>query len=69
MKGFRTLIANAVAAVPVVASIIVSLHSEGLATLIPPQYMGLYTLAVIFANVILRSITTTPIGRRDRAGP
>jgi hypothetical protein len=69
MKGFRTLAVNAVAALPVVANVVVSLNSEGLAALIPAQYMGLYTLAVIIANVYLRSITTTPIGRRDRAGP
>lgn len=63
LKGYRTLIFNAAAVVPLLAEPAAQLVTGGaLAPFIPPQYMPLYTLAVAVGNIYLRTITSTKIG-------
>lgn len=69
LKGYRTLIFNVVAlippaidaALPVVAEIA---GSPEVQALIPANYLPLYAFGVSIVNIYLRSITTTPVGRR-----
>ena len=64
LKGYRTLAVNLLAALPMIADVLIALNSEGLTDLIPSDWVPLYTLGVILANVYLRTITTTPLGRK-----
>ena len=64
MKGYRTVLLNIVAALPMLADVVLAMNSEGLQELIPAEWVPLYTLGVILANVYLRTITTTPLGRK-----
>lgn len=65
MKGYRTILTNALAALPIVAEVVSAMHAEGLGDIMPDHYIPIYTLLVILANVYLRTITTTPLGRRE----
>ena len=57
-KGWRTLVFNILsAAVPVV-----SLTEWW--DVFPPSYLPYWMLAVAVANVVLRMMTTTPVGQR-----
>lgn len=65
-KGWRTIATNAVAILPVAADVVVSLSADGtLIDVLPPEIMPVYTIVVILANFYLRTVTTTPLGRRD----
>ena len=63
MKGYRTIAFNVAAGLPMLADVIVATSEEGLGGIIPPEWQAPYTAAVIFANVYLRTITTTPVGK------
>jgi len=65
MKGYRTIAANVLAALPIVADVVLAFAVEGGGDLIPTEYVPYYTLAVLLANVYLRTITTTPVGKRE----
>ena len=65
-KGFRTMIFNVVAAIPVVAHLVMeALVSPEFAAVIPDEWVVEYTLAVLVINGLLRLGPTTPIGRRE----
>ena len=58
LKGYRTvIIMTALGLIPV-------LQMAEAVALIPPQWQGLYTVAVAVVAVMLRTITTTPVGRK-----
>lgn len=57
MKGLRTLIFNGLAA------IVYALSITEIVALIPPEWMGTYVLLAFAANMALRMVTTTPVGR------
>ena len=59
MKGFKTVIFNIVAAIlPVLEVSGAELGLEG-------DKLALYALAVTIGNVILRFVTTTPVGKSE----
>jgi hypothetical protein len=65
-KGWRTISTNVVALLPVVADVIVTLLTEGtFIDVLPAELMPAYTIMLVMANVYLRTVTTTPLGRRD----
>lgn len=57
MKGYRTILFNLAALVVAIASL------PEVAALIPPEYMPQFMLSVAVGNMILRTVTTTPVGR------
>ena len=70
LKGYRTIIFNAGAAL--VAAIIAALPAivqvlsmPELAAIIPRAWMPYFGLFVALGNLWLRSITTTPVGKRE----
>lgn len=74
MKGFRTILFNVVAALPVAADLAVQvLTYPGLADVVPVQCYPYYALAVAVGNVVLRTRTNGPVvlpgalGRVQRA--
>lgn len=63
MKGWRTLLANALI---VLAGIIAYLDMAGLAAIIPPKYSWV-PIAIGVLNIVLRYMTTTPVGKKEEA--
>jgi len=57
MTGYRTLIFNFIAA------LLPLLEMTEMTAMVPPEYLNYYIIAVALANVGLRVITTTPVGR------
>lgn len=65
MKGYRTLAFNLLAMVPVLMEIFLELaYSEEVQFFLTPEMMPFFMAGVIVANIILRLITTTPVGRK-----
>lgn len=66
LKGYRTLIFNGLLAlVPIVLLLLEYLEQVDLSALgLTPERVLLYTILIKFANIALRSITTTAIGRK-----
>lgn len=70
LKGWRTVIVNtiagAVAAFEVALPHLVDvLGTPELRGILPDGWLPYYALALTLLNIWLRSITTTPIGRRE----
>jgi hypothetical protein len=66
MKGYRTLAFNLLAAVFVAAELVIEMgYSSEVQFFITEEYMPLFMMAVIIANVILRFKTTTPVGKKQ----
>lgn len=57
MKGWRTITLNAL------ASVVPILSMTEVANVIPPEWLPWYALALALANMWMRKITTTPLGR------
>lgn len=57
MKGYRTIIFNVLSAVVPILSL-TEWHA-----IIPVEYLPYWMLFVAIGNTVLRTITTTPIGR------
>lgn len=65
-KGWRTIAANVVAVLPIAADALVALAADPMfVDILPAEIAPLYTVSVILANVYLRTVTTTPLGRRE----
>lgn len=69
LKGYRTVIVNVIALVPPTIDAVLPIVAEiaGLAevqALIPADKLPMYALGLAVANIYLRSITTTPVGKR-----
>lgn len=58
MKGWRTIAFNALAA------IVPILELTELRAVIPADWLPWYMLGVVLANMALRYVTTTPVGRK-----
>ena len=66
LKGLRTLLVNLLLMLPVLADVAIQVILDPqFGALIPPEWYPLYTLAVISVNAYLRTITTTPVGKRE----
>ncbi len=64
MNGWRTLAFNALAAAPVIIELVATLLVDPeFGNLIPEEHMDTYLVIVTLANMYLRSITSTPMGR------
>lgn len=64
MKGFRTIIANIVMSLPLLADPLGQiLNAPEMRDIIPAQDLPYYGLGMVVVNLILRSITTTPVGK------
>ena len=64
MKGWRTILSNALLAIAPILELL-AMHDAEIRAIIPQEYMAYYTLLVLVANVALRTITTTPVGRKS----
>jgi len=57
MKGYRTIAANALfAVIPIV-------ELTEFRDILPPEWLPFYALGVVLANMALRYLTTTPVGK------
>ena len=70
LKGWRTVAFNILAAVPLVIDAALPMLHEiaslpEIRDLIPSSWLPYYALSLALGNVFLRSITTTPLGRRE----
>ena len=69
LKGYRTLLFNVVTAAPVVFDIAVqSAADPTISAIIPPEYLPYYLAAVTIGNIVLRVVTTTPVGKPVKPG-
>lgn len=59
MKGWRTIAFN------VLAAIVPILELTELRAVIPAEWLPWYMLGVVLANMALRYVTTTPMGRKS----
>lgn len=57
MKGWRTVIFNVVA----IGTLAVTEYAE----LIPAAWLPYVAFGIAAANLVLRGVTTTPVGRKD----
>ena len=58
LKGYKTIIFNLLAAV------VPLMELTELKAVVPDDYLPIYLLVVAIGNVLLRSITTTPVGKK-----
>jgi len=58
LKGYKTIVFNLIAAV------VPLMELTELKAVVPDDYMPIYLLVVAIGNVYLRSITTTPVGKK-----
>ncbi|MGY6703162.1 hypothetical protein [Roseinatronobacter sp.] len=71
LKGYRTLIFNGLAALPIVALellpvVMPVLSLPELRAVLPEEWLPWWVLITALGNMVLRRVTDTPIGR-DRA--
>lgn len=59
MKGYRTIIVN------ILAAVMPALELSELTAVMPDNWLPWYALGLALANMWLRKITTTPIGRKE----
>ena len=59
LKGWKTVTFN------VLAAIVPVLELTELKDVVPEEYLPFYVLAVALGNVYLRSVTTTPMGKKQ----
>jgi hypothetical protein len=58
LKGWKTVTFN------VLAAIVPLLELTELKGIVPEEYLPVYALAVAMGNVYLRSVTSTPMGKK-----
>lgn len=63
-KGWRTIVANLAASVPILGSILASLASVDLTQYLDKSVAEAAMLAIVVANIIMRSLTTSPVGEK-----
>lgn len=69
LKGYRTVIVNTIALIPpmIDAALPIAAEIAGLpevGALIPADKLPLYALGLALANIYLRSVTDTPMGKQ-----
>lgn len=57
MKGWKTLIFNGLSVLVTIAEL------QEWTSIIPDQYLPYFTLGLALANMVLRMVTTTPVGK------
>jgi hypothetical protein len=70
-KGWRTIIANVVAGLPLawdaidqlLSTFVGAANQYSLSSYIPPQYMWIYGLGMALLNIGLRMVTSSPVGK------
>lgn len=66
LKGYRTILVNALAAIPLfLESAVHVLALPEVVSILPDAWLPWYGLALALINLVLRSITTTPMGRAE----
>lgn len=64
MKGYRTLTFNVAAMLPLILELAMQIIIDPeFGALIPEEWLTEYGLTVAVINILLRRITTTPMGR------
>jgi len=64
LKGWRTVLVNLLfAMLPLFEVVVQVANLTEFEALVPTQYLPYYALAVVLANMWLRRITTTPLGK------
>ena len=58
LKGWKTVTFN------VLAAVVPILELTEMKGIVPEEYLPFYALAVAMGNVYLRSVTTTPMGKK-----
>ena len=61
MKGFRTVLANVAFAIPPLAQLVAS---PEVSQILPVGWLPWYGVGVAAANIYLRTITSTPVGKK-----
>ena len=65
LKGFRTILFNGVAVVPVLLEVVGTVANlPEVRGIIPPNVAPFYALGLAVMNIFLRTKTTTPLGKR-----
>lgn len=65
MKGYRTVLANLVMGLPLLVEMFLQVFvSPQFGAIIPAEWLPRYALAVVVANLILRAVTSTPLGKK-----
>ena len=59
LKGWKTVTFN------VLAAVVPLLELTELKGIVPEEYLPFYALAVAMGNVYLRSVTSTPMGKKQ----
>lgn len=57
-KGYRTMIVN------VLFMVVPILEMTEMTAIIPKEYLPWYVLGVAIVNMVLRTLTTTPVGQK-----
>ena len=64
LKGYRTILFNALAGViPAATALVAFMAMPEVAALVPGEWAAAYALFLAVANMGLRKITTTPVGQ------
>lgn len=64
LKGWRTWIVNGLFAIlPFIEVVVQVANLTEFKNIVPPQYLPYYALAVVLANMWMRKITSTPLGK------
>ena len=58
MKGYRTLLVN------ILALVLPVLEMTEITSAVPDEFLPYYAILLATANVILRLMTTTPVGQK-----
>ncbi len=58
MRGYRTILVN------LLLTVLPILELTELINVLPPEWLPWYALGMALANMLLRSITTTPVGQK-----
>jgi len=66
MKGWRTLGFNTIAGLPAVLMVVGQMAGlDEIKHLVPVEYLPIYTAVVTGLNLYLRTITNTPVGKKN----
>ena len=66
LKGWRTVIFNGVASIPLFLEAAIHILSiPEVYGVLPPEWIPWYSLAIALANIALRKVTTTPLGKSE----
>lgn len=66
LKGWRTMLVNAILGLPLLWDVIWQiLQTPEFHAVIPAEWLPIYSLSMVIVNMWLRKQTTTPMGRRE----